>query len=443
MIAICNKVWSDALQKQEFGIIADWFYCRFAIYGGAALLGAAIAAGLTTDKDIGFSSAMMFRTLGLGLLFAGACMVCGWNLGLLFGIPRSLSKNTAPAPGAQQQSPTPATSPPTSEATSKTNTNLEDISDWLTKTIVGVGLTSLTSAPAYIWGISGKINAAGFGWDSHGQLLALSIMLYFVPGGFWMGYVGTRTILSKLFDQVDRSIQNGDVKTALKEGNLLLTGGGTFAKPADSEVGKIDRALLDTPLQKISTTEEIAAWGAAQARAGNLTAAKTGLAQAVQSDPQNSTYPVLLATVQLMDGQPADARKTIDQLPKNTNTRLLDLVVSLYEPEPDGFTTALKIGQEIEKDIPAGRRDDFNVWMACAYSQRYAYLVKTEADDSLRNTARSDALDRIALAAKDSPTAKAWLRSLWTAGPDDVDNDLTCFPPEDQDMANILGPYKT
>ncbi|MCW3088125.1 MAG: hypothetical protein JWQ78_1511, partial [Sediminibacterium sp.] len=82
---------------------------------------------------------------GLSLIVALAALICGGFLGFLFGIPRSLDKNEA---GATRSF--------------GTNTNLEQISDWLTKIIVGVSLTQLPAIQRHLDVLTTKI-ATGFG----------------------------------------------------------------------------------------------------------------------------------------------------------------------------------------------------------------------------------------------------------------------------------------
>src|SRR5882757_3103298 len=162
-----GRRWSRAIHEEDFGVIVDWFTNYFFAFGGVGLLVAGIAAWI--DKGFGCG----LRVFALGLLFAAACTASGWLLGLLFGIPRSLARPqpvgpaagpggaAAPAPAGAAASPTPPT---------RTNTNLEDISDWLTKTIVGVGLTQLFRIPHYLWYVAGRLNEEGFGWKPYGQL---------------------------------------------------------------------------------------------------------------------------------------------------------------------------------------------------------------------------------------------------------------------------------
>ena len=62
--------------------------------------------------------------IAVGFMLAGGAFTIGALLGFLFGVPRALT-------GATQ------------EAGLRSNTNLEQISDWLTKILVGVGLVEI------------------------------------------------------------------------------------------------------------------------------------------------------------------------------------------------------------------------------------------------------------------------------------------------------------
>jgi hypothetical protein len=94
--------------------------------------------------------------IGSGLLVAGAAALAGGVIGFLFGIPRTVPGASAPgATGTQYQG----------------NTNLEQISDWLTKILVGIGLVQIGHAPAALGrlaaqlkgGFGGTGTSAGFG----------------------------------------------------------------------------------------------------------------------------------------------------------------------------------------------------------------------------------------------------------------------------------------
>jgi hypothetical protein len=140
--------------------------------------------------------ASALTTLGNGLLIAGACFGAGALVGFLFGIPRLLENKNGEAQGGLAQ-----------------NDNLVQISDWLTKIIVGVGLTQITQ----IWpGLEflGKTFAITFGDGPVGKNLAIGTILYFVITGFLSGYLWTRIHFYRLLAQT-----SGDVKALEKQLN--------------------------------------------------------------------------------------------------------------------------------------------------------------------------------------------------------------------------------
>lgn len=116
-----------------------------------------------------------FNAVCSSLLFmAGAAFAMGSVMGFLFGIPRSASESSNSASNVSGY---------------VGNDNLLQVSDWLTKIIVGVGLTQLYSIPntlkkyaVYLSKASGVDNVA----------LIIFIMLYFSVFGFLFGYLWTR-----------------------------------------------------------------------------------------------------------------------------------------------------------------------------------------------------------------------------------------------------------
>jgi hypothetical protein len=138
------------------------------------------------------------KAFGFGLLLSGASLLAGVIVGLLFGIPRALQYDRPPENKEERES------SPSSGLGYRANTNLEQISDWLTKILVGVGLTQITKIP-------GKFQALGsyFGpalaSPGHGEYLALSIIGFFLPCGFLFGYLWTRVLLPRALVQADLS----------------------------------------------------------------------------------------------------------------------------------------------------------------------------------------------------------------------------------------------
>jgi hypothetical protein len=99
---------------------------------------AGIAAVLVYSFSQGVFTRAYFSALGVGILSGGAALMVGALLGFLFGVPRTLQGERPPdvleEPGEGGR-----------PAEYRVNTNLEQISDWLTKILVGVGLVQLGS----------------------------------------------------------------------------------------------------------------------------------------------------------------------------------------------------------------------------------------------------------------------------------------------------------
>lgn len=154
------------------------------VYGLAG--GAPLGTGGTPGT---WQLATAVRLVGTGLLVAAAFLALGMLLGFLFGVPRSAQEPTAAAPPAQSG---------TANNRIKVNTNLEQISDWLTKILVGVGLTQLGQIPTLLANLAGFI-AKGLNNASSDQLFATSVILYFFICGFFTGYLLTRLFLAGAF----------------------------------------------------------------------------------------------------------------------------------------------------------------------------------------------------------------------------------------------------
>src|SRR6267154_1146153 len=96
------------------------------------------------------------HVLAASLLSAGAAFAMGLLVGFLFGVPRAIQNDNA------------STSTGT---TFKANTNLEQISDWLTKIIVGVGLVQLATIPGKLRSLAGYF-ATAYGVTASGEPVA-------------------------------------------------------------------------------------------------------------------------------------------------------------------------------------------------------------------------------------------------------------------------------
>jgi tetratricopeptide (TPR) repeat protein len=147
----------------------------------------------------------------LPAFIAGGLFIAGLLVGFLFGIP----KVAADGDGAQQH---PLLTP---------NTNLEQISDWLTKIIVGLGLVELHKIPP---AISQFVAATSPAFHSSSAAAALAVTIYFPILGFTSGFLITRLYLSGLIARAD--VQLGHARELWDKGFAKLQKALDKGKPA-------------------------------------------------------------------------------------------------------------------------------------------------------------------------------------------------------------------
>lgn len=179
----------------------------------------------------------------VALMWSVACLGIGGLLGFLFGIPRSVNINinqpgvaavnarvgevttsdhpatpppdapaenagasatvditAIPTTSANPATPPPAVTTPTDQTTTHNNSesNLEQVSDWVTKLLLGGSLTQIEKIPGTLanWG---SYVASGLGDNAArvpaNQAFATALIVYFLVLGFIAGYVITKVEL--------------------------------------------------------------------------------------------------------------------------------------------------------------------------------------------------------------------------------------------------------
>lgn len=125
------------------------------------------------------------------LLIAAAAIVTGVLIGFLFGIPRVTSRSSG-TDATNDEAP----------VNLQTNTNLEAISDWLTKIIVGVGLVEATE-------IVNRFDTllTNLARTNLPKPLMGGAILFFLVAGFLNGYLWTRLILTRYFSVSERALR--------------------------------------------------------------------------------------------------------------------------------------------------------------------------------------------------------------------------------------------
>lgn len=138
------------------------------------------------------------------MLWVVACLAAGATVGFLFGIPKSASPAAVPADKNGKSA-----VPDESVRGGRPNTNLEEVSDWLTKIIVGLSLVHLKDINAYVSKISETIAASlstqPVPAPAHVSV-AMAIVIGFIVLGFLFGYLYTRLFLQGAFQRSDSNM---------------------------------------------------------------------------------------------------------------------------------------------------------------------------------------------------------------------------------------------
>ncbi len=164
----------------------------------AANRGWIITLGLTAIIGLGLIFAVSIPNLqrfAASALVAVAAAMAGSLLGFLFGLPRARRVAAdGEAEGMVEGGDNVAVYQP--------NTNLDDISDWLTKILVGVGLTQIGTIPDQFQRLVDFTRAAvGAGQDSHA--ITSAILVSYSVIGFMGTYLWARTRAATAFRLAD------------------------------------------------------------------------------------------------------------------------------------------------------------------------------------------------------------------------------------------------
>ncbi|HEY2452126.1 MAG TPA: hypothetical protein VGI71_05830 [Scandinavium sp.] len=208
------------------------------------------------DDDLLIVNSAIFPLIGLGLiaiiaihfniplggflLWVMACLAVGAAIGFLFGIPRAGSKNT---PNAKVGNQTAALTPTaaTDDYQGRPNTNLEEVSDWLTKIIVGLTLVNVRVIGHHLMGLSHRVAASMGDKIPANSLvsLALALILGFTTIGFLCGYLYTRLFLQGAFQRSnDQFYKALDVALKTNTDGFVKDGVPVVPTPADVTIAK-------------------------------------------------------------------------------------------------------------------------------------------------------------------------------------------------------------
>ena len=169
-----------------------------------------------------------WNVVGSALMFGGAAFLTGGLLGLLFGIPKA------------------ATSAAPKDSDYTANTNLEQISDWLTKIVVGLTLTQLGRIPGAL-GRLADVMKAPLGGQRSSAAFGLALVIFYAVLGFLYLYLWSRTLLQNELAGSGASAQDQakgepqpQTQTQQSKDQPQGGGGGTAPKAAPGAQGGTD-----------------------------------------------------------------------------------------------------------------------------------------------------------------------------------------------------------
>lgn len=221
------------------------------------------------------------------LLWAFGFCVSGMLLGFLFAIPRTLPSGaviaSAPAQSPATGQGTAGTAEVSSEqgAAARTqaatvpasgyneiNSNLVEVSDWLTKIIVGVGLVELKDLPKNAESVAAFI-APSLGITPRSAIpIAGGIMLFFSVLGFLIGYLVTRIYLAVIIKWADNMVKIQNEPVRLPSGREIdLTELSRLQQTALSDLQQTVAEMASATPQNAALMEKVDAASAPEATA--------------------------------------------------------------------------------------------------------------------------------------------------------------------------------
>jgi tetratricopeptide (TPR) repeat protein len=355
------------------------------------------------------------------LVWAFAFLAFGALVGFVFGIPRA--PNGGP-PGAGL-----TTSSPSGDATQAdrgddqqitlptgtVNTNLEQISDWLTKIIVGATLVQFQKMPEAI------NRAASFVGSSLGdpeqKFFAGGLLIYFTILGFLGSYLLTRLYLQPIFAKAATLPISKAEREEIRQAPIAVR---SATPQLTSDAQKAVKRLLDINLEELSSAGDIAVWAKAQLASKNYAEAVRGYDKALERLPDDINLRVDFAQALKAAGRPLEEvkqqlldayQRLTPQTDKMTKERVYRTLVFtlVYMSPPGGFSDAIKYGEEYSSDKSNLNDGGIYTTLAAAYGQRYRWEKERGVSGEKLTENRDKALEaaRAAIA-----LSKDWIESL-------------------------------
>lgn len=424
----------------------------FAIVG--AIVAALVAAMATSGRGAG-----AVLVLGIGLTGIG------FVVGLLFSVPRVSSSAPAGDRSGQDQTTPEGMRTVVAPSLYSLNTNLEQVSDWLTKIIVGLGLVEARRISEYIANaaalLAGELNQLEPGLDAAGaSALAVGILISFPVLGFLLGFFSVRLYISRAIRFADEVVLRRQVIPAATQRAVNAAYREHFSQPDDivsllgtqaSSQDFASDASLDAPISKLRTRDDLAAKGQAAMLQGHYQDAVAAFTRALSAGPRTPELLLDYARalkrltptpwLQIVSSLEEAIGNSGTHTPINTRKEITWELLNayLYLPPPNGFESAIALANNAAatycKDDPYTY-----VYLSAAYGQAYAYYKDNNAADvasrqiELAKQSLRTALD-LGHAANLGNAIARWLGDLTQPG---IDNDLQLLFTDHPELQGLL-----
>ena len=381
-----------------------------------------------------------FQAFGVAMLVCIAAASAGAIVGFLFGVPRPISESGMQNTAAKVLQG--ATSTPTGETKAEvmtpapqsiearqapgwqSSTNLTQISDWLTKVIVGVGLVDFYKISSIVSSLSSDVSRQLLAGIAGTKLVLPALMLAGSIFGFMYSYLFTQLFLAALMaysatlvsnpdnsldKQVLAELGSADPKIApSSQGILSSEPAATERKPTEAQQDAATRISL-MALSDVNDPDTLLIWSRAQAVLNDYVSAKAGYRKLLTTQ----RAPGVLAEASRVYAQAGDisgARSLIQEatLHRSDATPVARARItfdaanySLYDPPPTGYSHALALLEDAIVDADTG--GGLHVLRACANGQRHKFEASNfneAAKTSLRLLILKDLEKALAINAK-------------------------------------------
>lgn len=433
------------------------------------------------------------KAFAIAMLVFLAAASLGAIIGFLFGVPRPISESGPPAATQSARPPTPVPTPaagppaPPQSAMGGTaanssgspgwqaNTNLTQISDWLTKIIVGVGLVESYKIAAVARTLDEYISLHFFEGYIGTALVMPALMLAGLIFGFMYSYLFTQLFLATLMARsafevsiasiVEQQPDDARVLNKLSPGDPVLAPAiSVISEKQPSRGPQLPTAeqraaaqrILEFPLDDLEDAGSVLLWARAQALLDQYGRAAVGYGKLLR---MRRTPEILNEAARVFaSARDEDYARTLideavalrDQAGPASRARIVyDAAnMALYDDPPGGYTRALTL---IDEDV---LKYDTNgalyILRACAKGQQYTNERSFVSEAEATRRRRSILDDLQAAKAKDLKRNQEWISYLLTAGnrgaataprsDEDRDDDLQSFADDPEFKALVAPP---